>query len=363
MNIMNQTSKRLDGNYRLSAVFILVASLLLAACGSGNSEGEKAGEIAIPVQGQIIAFTTFIESYGSIGSVASENRVNLVFETGGKVEEIMVEVGDHVRKDQALARIKSDVYETAYAQARSMFEKAQRDLASSQRLFEDNIISSDQFEMAKIGLDNARAGYSQARNMRDNTVLRAPFDGHIVIKNLNVGDVTGPSAAMSPPFVLADMNELKVVIPIPEARVGMVEAGQLAEFRFKSFPGKIFKGQVRRVGLAPKDMSNNYDVEVFISDPEHELRLGMVADVQIILERYEDVPVVPLRMIQDDGNVTYLYAIQGKRAKRIDVEVAGLNGTRVMVQGDLSPGDTLISRGQNDVSEGALLDVVEVLGN
>jgi RND family efflux transporter MFP subunit len=348
----------------LRSILLISTSFAFVACGPPAGKTEAAAvEISVPVQGRVLDLSDFKETYNSIGRVTSDQQVNLIFEASGKVQEIFVEVGDSVVTGQPLARIKADVYSSAYAQARSMFEKAERDLASSQKLFNDNIISSDQFEMARIGLDNARAGYTQAKTMLDNTVLKAPFTGHIVTKNLNIGDLASPAAAMMPPFVLADMNLLKVVIPVPEARIGMVQQGMLADLTFKSLPDHVFSGIVRRVGLAPMDMSNNYDVEIFIDDPDHQLRLGMVADVQLILKEYSQVPVVPLRMVQDDGESPFVFVIQGNRAHRVSVEVMGMSGSSVHLAGDLSQGDTLISRGQNDVSEGALLDVVEVLGN
>ena len=343
---------------------LLGLSLVLAACSPGADTAEEApAEVSVAVQGTRLQLSDFNETYNSIGRVTAEKQVNLVFEAAGKVVEIFVDVGDTVKQGQALARIKSDVYATAYAQARSMFEKAERDLISSQKLFNDNIISSDQVEMARIGLDNARAGYTQAKNMLDNTTLRAPFAGRIVSRNLNIGDLASPAAAMTPPFIIADMNMLKIVIPIPEARIGMVTAGMDAQLSFKSFPGRTFSGKVRRIGLAPKNLSNNYDVEIFIDDPHHELKLGMVADVQVVLNAFKDVVVIPLRLIQDDGQSTFIYTVNGDRAHRVSVDVKGLSGSDVLVSGALTAGDTLISRGQNDVNEGELLDIVEVLGD
>ena len=184
---------------------LLGISVLFVACGGEQAVEEKI-ESKVAVAVDTFRMDNFQIVYHSIGRVMSENQVNLLFQSSGQVDSIWVNVGDYVRKDQKLARIETDVYETMYAQARSMYEKSQKDLKSSKNLFDSNVISSDQYEMARIGLDNARAGYAQAKNSLDNTVLRAPFNGWIVAKNLNIGDIASPAAAMQPPFMLADMR-------------------------------------------------------------------------------------------------------------------------------------------------------------
>ncbi len=336
----------------------LVVTITMWSCSPQQEKTETPVEVSVAVETEIFQFTDFAETYTSIGRVSAEKQVNLLFEASGKVEAIYVQVGDTISVGQALAKIESDVYETAYAQARSMKEKAERDLVSSQRLAQDNIISSDQLEMARIGLDNALAGYTQAKNMLDNTTLRAPFAGRIVSRNLSVGDLASPAGAMQPPMVLADMQELKVVIPVPEARIGRFKRGLEAVLHFKYFPGKSFSGRVGRVGLVPKDLSNNYDVEIFIQDPQHELRLGMVAKVAVTLATHPQVPVLPLRLVQDDGRSSFTFVVRNGRAHRVPLQVKGLTGDQVMVEGEFLAGDTLITRGQNDVSEGNLLELM-----
>ncbi len=353
----------MNTRYYVLGLVAVALGVSLISCGSPNAKGDEAiPEVSIPVRVEELELSDFNITYNSIGSVTSEHMVNLLFEASGKVEEIYIEVGEKVSSGQALAKIKSNVYETAFAQAKAMYEKAQSDLESSEKLYSSNVISSDQLKMASLGVDNTRAGFTQAKNMLDNTILRAPFDGHIVTRNLNVGDLTSPAAGMQPPFVLADMEQLKVVIPVPEARVGMIQIGQQTELEFKSFPDRKFNGEVRRIGMAPKDLSNNYDVEIFIDDTDRILKLGLVADVHIVLDAYSMATTVPMRLIQDDGVGTYVYQAAEGRARRVPVKVIALNGTDALIESELMGGDTLIVRGHKDVRNGSLLDIVELTG-
>lgn len=345
-------------------ILAIVGGLFVVSCGS-NAEGEASAdtpeivEIKVPVALDTVRYQSFQIDFHSIGRVVSENQVNLIFQSAGQVDSIWANVGDYVVKDQRLASIETDVYRTMFAQARSMYEKSKRDLASSQKLFDSNVISSDQFEMARIGLDNARAAYTQAKNSMDNTYLRAPFSGWIVAKNLNIGDLVAPGGAMQPPMVLADMEHLKIIVPVPEARIGQIRNGQPAQIKFKTFPDREFGGAVLRIGMSPKNFSNNFDVEVRMAGNMRGMKLGLVADVRIIQEFYEDALVLPLNLIQDDGVDQYVFLADGDRAVRKKVEIKALSGSEVFVDADITPGDLLIVRGHNDVQNASLLDIVD----
>lgn len=348
-------------NFKKPIPHLLIISILafsLFTCGS-RTEVEEIVETKVPVAIDTVKYQPFQIDFHSIGRVVSENQVNLLFQSAGQVESISVNIGDYVTKDKRLASIKTDVYATMYVQAKSMYEKSKRDLESSKALFDSNVISSDQFEMARIGLDNARAAYTQAKNSMDNTVLRAPFNGWIVAKNLNIGDLVAPGGAIQPPMVLADMDHLKIIIPVPEARIGQIKNGQPAQIKFKTFPGRVFEGAVLRIGMAPKNMSNNYDVEVRMAGNMSGMKLGLIGDVRIIQEYFEETLVLPLNLIQDDGDKQFIYLEEEGRAVQKEISIRALAGSQVFVEADIVPGDILIVKGHNDVKDGTLLDIVE----
>lgn len=337
---------------------LTVSTVAISNC-SGEAEAEAPIEVKVPVALDSVKLKPFQIDFRSIGRVVSENQVNLLFQSAGQVDSIWANIGDFVVKDQRLASVETDVYSTMYIQAQSMYEKAQRDLESSEALFKSNVISSDQYEMARIGLDNARAAYTQAKNSLDNTILRAPFDGWIVAENLNIGDLVSPGGAMQPPMILADMRKLKIIVPVPEARIGQVRNGQFAQITFKTFPDRIFEGAVLRIGMAPKNMSNNYDVEVRMSGNMAGMKLGLVGDVRIVQEYFDQALVLPLSLIQDDGTSKYIFLAEDGRAVQKTVKIRALAGSEVFIEGDINVGDLLVVKGQNDLQDGVLLDVVE----
>ena len=111
--------------------------------------------------------------------------------------------------------------------------------------------------------------------------------------------------------------------------------------------------------MAPKNLSNNYDVEVRMSGNMAGMKLGLVGDVRIVQEYYDQALVLPLNLIQDDGVNKFIFLAEDGRAIQKIVNIRALAGSEVFVEGDINVGDLLVVKGQNDLQDGVLLDVVE----
>ena len=340
---------------------LLVSGILfmLFAC-----EKDKVSDMSdvkrIAVNVEPLELKPFVIYYNSIGRIESENKTNLFFESSGKVKNIYVFEGDHVEKGQSLAKLEMDIYEKVFIQSESVYEKAQQDLISSESLYKSKIISSDQLDKARIRLDNATALFIQAKNALENTTLKAPYSGWIVGQNLNIGDLTAVSmASQNPPFILANMEKLKVNISVPEARIGTIEDGMLVKLTFKTFPGRTINGKVSRIGLATKNLSNYYNVEIALIGDVGNIKLGMVADVRIVLQSIDNVLVLPLEIIRDDGNSQFIFKVINGIAHQVEIQIEAISGSNVLVNGELNIGDSIIIRGQHDVSHGENLEIMK----
>ncbi|MCH8010948.1 MAG: efflux RND transporter periplasmic adaptor subunit [Candidatus Marinimicrobia bacterium] len=348
--------------FKYSFLALIILGLMMV-CGKPQKDTANniIEEIPIPVSVDTLRLSSFQDSYRSIGRVGSEQQVILLFEVAGKVVRLFVEEGDFVKEGQALAEIASDQYNAQFIQAKSTYEKAKKDLKSSEELLKSNTISSDQFDQAILGHDRAYAAYIQVKTAFENTTLRAPFNGRIIQRNLNKGDFVSPGLAVNPPFVLADMEQLNVIVPVPESVVGKIKVGQVVNLKFKTFPDKVFNGTVHKIGLATKTFSNNFDVKVRIQNSTHELKLGLIADVEIVTKQYKEAIVLPLRLIHDENGQKYIYVKSGNRSRRIDIHILSMSGTKVVVSGDLSSGDILITHGHSHVKDGSLISVAKLI--
>jgi HlyD family secretion protein len=156
-----------------------------------------------------------------------------------------------------------------------------------------------QLKVAEAQLDNARAQVSQneaalrqAQLDLDHTIIRAPVDGVVVSRTVDVGQTVAASLQAPTLFTIAqDLTKMQVDTSMDEADVGRVVVGQRATFTVDAFPGRTWKGEVVQIRKAPQIVQNvvTYDVVVSADNPELKLLPGMTANVKVVTEQKQDV--------------------------------------------------------------------------
>ncbi len=341
--------------------YIPLLFLLIISCSKDTRQPlESTPKIPeIPIAIEQLEPSSFIEALNVIGKTDALRRGNLIFEVPGKVEEIFVEENDFVKAGEPLAKINQEQYDAAFKLAETAVNKARNDYASALSLYESNVIAKEQLDGARLGLDQAESSYIKAREALNNTVLKAPFDGYVISRNLEIGDVVSPAAAMAPPFTVADMSQIKIIVSIPESRIGFIHKSQPVEVAIKSLPNHLFKGYVYRVGLATDQFTNSYDVEIHLENSDQLIKLGMVADVKIILNVWDGVKVIPLTLVHEDKDGKFIYIASNGKAVRKPITITAFNGVSALITGDVSFGDTLITQGHHDVRDGSPIKVID----
>ena len=160
-----------------------------------------------------------------------------------------------------------------------------------------------QLRVAEAMLKNAvaqvaqnEAAQRQAQVDLDHTFIRAPVDGVVVGRTVDVGQTVAASLQAPTLFTIAqDLRNMQVDTNVDEADVGRVKVGQVTTFTVDSFPGRTFSGEVVQIRKAPLVVQNvvTYDVVVSAKNPEQRLLPGMTANVRIIIEQKEGVLQVP----------------------------------------------------------------------
>jgi HlyD family secretion protein len=160
-----------------------------------------------------------------------------------------------------------------------------------------------QLRVAEAMLKNAvaqvaqnEAAQRQAQVDLDHTFIRAPVDGVVVGRTVDVGQTVAASLQAPTLFTIAqDLRNMQVDTNVDEADVGRVKVGQATTFTVDSFPGRTFSGEVVQIRKAPLVVQNvvTYDVVVSAKNPEQRLLPGMTANVRIIIDQKEGVLQVP----------------------------------------------------------------------
>lgn len=349
---------------RIAAVGVLAGTVLVAGC--GRTEGAEAqrpgaGESVRTVTVEVMAvepssFTHFIRV---VGTVEAERDVMVAAEEGGVVEALVAEKGEAVRPGQTLLRLNDDVLGAQLEQAASQAALAEETWQRQKGLWEEDSVGT---EMAYLQAKyNARTAKAQARVLDERmkrTVVRAPVEGLLDDRLVEVGTMVGPGTLVAR---ILDVDTVKVVGGVPERYAAEIERGAEVSVSVDALGGRSYTGSIDFVGSAVDGGSRTFQVEVVVPNPGLGIKPGMVADVRIARRTIEDAMAVPRHAVlrRETGYVVFVArpVDGGWRAEVRPVVPGASRGELVVIEEGLEPGDRVITVGQQRVAEGDALAI------
>ena len=229
----------------------------------------------------------------------------------------------------------------------SQLDDAQRnlDVAESQARaarvqVETNSTRGSDFAMAMTALEQARAAERVAQAKLPDMVVRAPVDGVLISRNVEVGDIVQPGKEL---FLLAPAGETQVIVQIDERNLSQLSLGQKALGSADAFPGRRFPAELIYINPGIDALRGSVEVRLRVPSPPDYLRQDMTVSVDIEVARRAQAVVAPTQAVRDATTAQpWVLAVRNGRAERVPVKV-GLRGDgRLEVLEGAAPGDALI---------------------
>jgi membrane fusion protein (multidrug efflux system) len=355
-----------------TAIFFSAILLILSGCSDRSRPEGRAvqlstldrGASAHPVELTQVRAENVVEWIRAIGSIHADQRVNLSAEVGGRLAEIVVEVGDPVEKGDLLARldderlrIARDLARAEVEMARANLEKSRRDAQRQANLYEGQVTSEYSLEQAdlKVRIDEGELKVTQARlavaerDLADATII-SPVDGEITRKHVEVGELV---EAGTPLFDIAKIDRVRVVVHVSELEITRLHKEQEAEITVDGHPGVVFRGTVNTISAQADSQTRAFPVEILvINDRAEKLLPGFVGRVRVRVRTFENAISLPEEVIvQRDGHPVVFVAV-GDTASARAIETGFADRGRVLVTKGLKPGDRVIVTGQQSLRNG-----------
>ena len=350
-----------------------VMAICVLAAGCGKDEVVVEEEIIRPVKVVKVGVADEGMERTFSGTVRAGQKAALAFRVGGKVEEIRVEVGEKVEKDQILARLDPYDYELSVKNtesnlksARAAYKNSESSYQRNKRLYENSNISKAELDQAETQRNSDRAQVEaldaqleQARNQLAYTRLKAPFEGFISAKEVDEFEnvISGQSV-----FTLVDPGELKVNVGIPESLITRVREGEAISVKLESLPGTELGGVVSEVGVALDTSTGTYPVTVKISNPSPEIRPGMAAEVTFTFGFTGGTGlIVPTSAILEDIQTgeRYLWIFSDGTVKKRQVKTGALVTEGIEIITGLTAGEIVVTAGVHRIEEGEKVKILE----
>lgn len=235
------------------------------------------------------------------GKLEAVGTVQVGTQVSGQIAAIHADFNDRVHKGQVIARIDSTLAEQAVSEAQANLSRAraesvlrQYSFDQSKALYEQRVITESEFRNSEFNLASAQstlhtaqAALERAQRNMDYTVIRAPIDGIVVERNVDVGQTVAASLSAPQLFLIAqDLTHMQIVAAIDESDIGHIREGAPATFTVQAYPNEIFPGRVRQVRLQSKTTENvvTYSVVVRVANPDGKLLPGMTATLDVLLD-------------------------------------------------------------------------------
>lgn len=313
---------------RLAYTGFIVASLAIgAAWWTLSKPPAPTFQTVVAERGDIITSITASGSLQAVGTVEVGSEVS------GLIKELHADFNTPVKQGQVLARIDPSTFESRVLQgeaqlaiaqaqldqAKAELREAERDFETKRKLSTSGWYSARGTETAEAALARARASVklseanllqaranlNQARIDLSRTYIRAPVDGIVISRAINIGQTVAASFQTPTLFTIAeDLAEMQVEAAVDEADIGSVAPGQRAEFTVDAYPDRIFEGEVKEVRLASGEADAEktaassgvvtYTVIITAPNKDGKLLPNMTANATIFLGEVRDVLKLPV---------------------------------------------------------------------
>ena len=329
------------------------------------------------------------------GYIVAQRKAAVASKMTGRLTALMVEEGSLVRKGQILARMESaDV--TAMkgqgtanlANARSMLKQAtvERDNLQQEhdrylRLIAGGNVSQSEYDMihtrflrsqeavrgAEAAVESAAAALSGAEANLDYTLIRAPFDGVVLTKNADVGDIVTPLSASATSkaavVTLADMDSLQVEVDVSETSITLIKVGQPCDVQLDALADKRFRGTVHAIVPTVDRAKATVLVKVRFLDKDTRMLPDMSAKVSFLsreLAAYELQPRLAVNQAALDSaeGKSIVYRIENDKVRKTAITTGGKLGDMQEVKAGLKAGDRVVLK-PKDLKDGTKIKVAE----
>lgn len=314
---------------RKKTILIAAGIILIALIIFFNFKSQR--EKAIKVTVEKVTRQNLTSKISASGEVKPKKSVNISAHIPGRIIIIGVEEGQRVKMDDFLLKLESTQYEANADRDRARIQSSKADLIRAEailrkdelyyerykKLFEEDLISSEQLEAAKAQYDVSKAqheailfqikqGEASLQSTLDNlqkTVYNSPIDGIITSLRVEEGEIALVGTMNNPGTVLmtiADLSVMEVEVEVDETDVVGLKIGQLSEVRVDAFPNKTIKGKVTEIGssalqkLTSSEESKDFKVVITLENPPENLKPGLSASADIITAEKKDVLAIPI---------------------------------------------------------------------
>lgn len=348
----------------LSILFLFFAGAwFLQSCSDTQGKNNKpiipADEI--PVRVMKLEKTKVQSEIQASGQFTTDDETNLSFKTGGVIDRIYVKEGDAIRAGQLLATLNLTEINAQVSQARLGFEKAMRDYERVTNLYRDSVVTLEQFQNAKTGLDVATQQYEAAKFNRSYSEIRALSGGFVLRKMANEGQVIQSGTAV---FQTNGARQGKWMLRtgVSDREWSTISINDKALVFTDAEPGTAFPAIVSRKSEGTDPFTGSFTIELKLTEGQPaSIATGMFGKAVITPSQSIQAWSIPYDALLDgDAKSGYVFVTDDhKTARKAKVTVAGIDQDNVLISGGLENAKALVISGSAYLRDNSPIQIIK----
>ena len=346
-----KNNKIIDMKSLLRTLSVLMLAGVVFSCKSGETEAVAVEVEVIPQVKVQQVFQREVEQIETFtATVQAEVKNNISPMMSLRIKQVLVEVGDNVKKGQILARLDA----TNLEQARLKMVNDSIEFARIDQLYQIGGISKSNWDAMKMATSVSRSNYS---NLLENTVLRSPIDGIVTARNYDAGDMYAMAA---PVYVVEQITPVKLMVNVSEKLFTQIKKGMEVDVKLDVYGDENFKGKVSLVYPTINAATRTFPVEISIANANQRVRPGMFARVTFSYGTAQHVVVPDQAVVKQTGSGDrYVYVYNNGTIEFKKVELGRRLGTEYELIGGVESGDNVVTEGHSRVVNGGKAEIVK----
>ncbi len=390
---------------------VSLAILLLPAVACSKSETAQAlsrETASKAVKVDVVRQDSTRRAVDVVGTLVAVDQVTISSEAEGKVSRILADLGDRVTAGQVVLQLDREKQQYTFEQQQAVLartlaqygasdpqnlpeiektpdvQRANADLVQATQAFDRanelskrTLISQQALDDARTALQSKRASYDSAlqnaknlrasiqaseatmklagRQLRD-TEIRAPFDGYVERRLVNLGELV---KIQMPVMAVVRLNPLKVTAEIPEKMAPWITAGQAVDLHVDAYPERTFTGKVSRISPGVNSSTRAFPMEALVPNTDSALKPGTFARVHIESGKVDTVLTLPYAALQYRYGVNRVFVVDGGKLVLRELAVGERVGDRIEIVSGVKAGERVALTDVDTLTDGIPVTVTK----
>jgi membrane fusion protein, multidrug efflux system len=299
----------------------------------------------------------------AVGDLAAVHQVNVTSDVSGRITDIMFTAGSTVKAGSPLVQLFDAPDQGDLANFKAQAVVGQLSLDRAKQLAARQFGPQSTVDSAQAAYDQAIAGIAKTQALISQKLVRAPFDGMLGVRHVEVGQFLTAGTQI---VTLTDLSEIYANFTVTEKESATLKDGQTVRVVVDAYPGKVFEGKITTIEPQINTDTRNIHVQATIDNPDHILKPGMFTTTTVVLPDKVPVVTVPETAVDYTLYGDSVFVLTEKKAEdgttsltavRTFVRTGNRLDGRAVIESGLKPGDRVVAVGQLKLQSGSVVAV------